>query len=102
MSDPTALNECLAAAAGTNAFGEYELQGIDSRVAQRWLVNETGEVTRLTFDSNICGGGGDCDDECGPRISMTECGPAIPTADGSSEPFECPSTDSAVLCGPPS
>lgn len=73
--DPSAVVSCIeqALADGTPFTARQQLQGIDSFVEVGYVVDQDGAVQRLSYDSNICGAIGGCEDGCGPRVSVAEC-----------------------------
>lgn len=75
-------------------------QGIDSIVRTGWVGADDGTVYMLSYDSNVCGGGGGCSRSCGPRVSRATC--ITPTVAGPDEVIDCGSRESEELCGPPS
>lgn len=81
--------------AGKAFFARYELQGTDSHVALGVVRDESGVVTRLDYDGNPSGGGGDTR----PVISGSVCnGPRPATSVGSPPndqgPIACASSTS--------
>lgn len=101
--DASAAIACVeqALADGTPFFVQQELQGIDSAVVLAWVVDDDGVVQRLSYDSNICGGAGGCNDDCGPRVSMAQCGNARIGADPEQSIVDCDVGSFSALCEPP-
>jgi hypothetical protein len=92
---------CVQAAlqAGTPFTAVVEQQGFDSQVSSGWVLTAQGTLYRLSYDSNVCGGGG-CDDQCGPRVSSSQCAGAEVV--GGEWGLSCAaSTNEQELCGPP-
>lgn len=100
-ADPTGIAACVedALASGAPFTVRQQLQGIDSFVEVGWLVDRDGVVQQLFWDSNICGSP-QCDDGCGPTVSVMEC--VDPRAGAMPEQalVDCEAGESAVLCEP--
>lgn len=72
--------ECVAAELGANRPFTVVLEraGVDSIARGAWAMSADGTLYRFFYDSNICGGGNGCDEDCGPRVERSECtGPRI-------------------------
>ncbi len=100
--DTTAATRCIEQALmeGTPFSARQQLQGIDSSVEVGFLVDDDGVVQQLIYDSNVCGGSM-CDDDCGPRVSMVECGNARVGAMPEQAIVDCDLGAYVALCEPP-
>ena len=90
-----------ALADGTPFMVRRQVQGTDSTVIYAWVTDESGEVRYLAYDSNICGGAGGCNEQCGPRVSSSACGSPRVGADPSVQLVDCDDVALTSLCEPP-
>lgn len=100
---PESAVACIeqALADGTHFSVRQELQGIDSSVSLAWMHDEGGVLQRLSYDSNICGGGDGCTRQCGPRVSMSECVNPRVGALPEQSLIDCDDAPFTTLCEPP-
>lgn len=100
--DASAVATCIEEAleAGSAFVARQRLQGIDSTIINAYLTDADGNVQRLSYDSNICGGG-DCGGTCGPRISVAQCDSPRASMNPEDAIVGCDFSSGETLCEPP-
>ncbi len=100
--DPATVVACVeqALADGTAFTARQQLQGIDSAAITAYVVDSAGVVQRLGYDSNVCGGA-ECNEDCGPRVSIAECGNARVGMMPADAIIDCDLGSFSSLCEPP-